>query len=216
MKKITKEPQTRKNQNTMKITSLSTLVALGLLSASPILGQMETPAPQPPVPNPPSESSTAPGMDSGEYQKDQHGKDDWKYSDSEFMTKAALGGMAEVKFSEIALGKAEKPAVKEFAQMMITDHARANEELAALAKSKGATLPGQIDAKHQEVADKLSGKSGEDFDQKYVAVMIKDHKKAVALFEKAAQKSEDPAIKSFAEKTLPTLRAHLEKIQSLK
>ena len=45
--------------------------------------------------------------------------------------------------------------------------------------------------------------------------MLKGHKKAVSDFEKASKSAKDPDVKAFAEKTLPTLKHHLEKVQAL-
>jgi putative membrane protein len=99
--------------------------------------------------------------------------------------------------------------------MMVTDHGKANEELKALASSKGVELPADLDAKHKSVHAKLAKLSGAEFDKEYVAEMLKGHKKAVSDFEKASKSAKDPELKAFAEKTLPTLRHHLERAQAL-
>lgn len=55
-------------------------------------------------------------------------------SDAEFTTKAAVGGMAEVEFANIALQKTTDTQIKDFAKMMVKDHGTANEELMSIAK----------------------------------------------------------------------------------
>ena len=62
--------------------------------------------------------------------------------------------------------------------------------------------------------DKLSKKTGAEFDREYMKEMVSDHKKDVKDFESAAKKADDPDIKSFASSTLPTLQQHLEMAQS--
>jgi len=64
--------------------------------------------------------------------------------------------------------------------------------------------------------DKLSKKSGADFDKAYVDMMVEDHKKDIAAFKKAAGSVSDNDIKNFATTTLPTLQKHLDSIQSIK
>lgn len=49
---------------------------------------------------------------------------------------------------------------------------------------------------------------GADFDKAYAEQMVKDHDKTVALFEDAAKNAVDADLKAFANKTLPTLKAH--------
>jgi putative membrane protein len=127
---------------------------------------------------------------------------------------AASDGLAEVKLGQLAGEKGGSAEVKELGSMMVTDHGKANEELKTLASAKGAEVPADLDKKHQATYDRLAKLSGAEFDKAYVAEMVKGHKKAVGEFEKAA-KGKDAEVKAFADKTLPTLRHHLEKAQSL-
>ncbi|HEU5080813.1 MAG TPA: DUF4142 domain-containing protein [Opitutaceae bacterium] len=134
-----------------------------------------------------------------------------KHHDSSFVEKAAKSGMAEVDISKIAAERSTNPQVKEFAQMMVSDHGNANTELTALAGTKGVTLP--MDKTNVE---KWSQRSAKDFDQEYMDKMVKDHEDAVSLFEKEAKNGDDMDLKAFASKTLPTLQAHYAKAKEIK
>src|ERR1051326_6076917 len=68
-------------------------------------------------------------------------------ADETFVTKAAQGGLAEVKLGTLATQKASNADVKAFGQQMVDDHSKANDELKQLASTKGITLPTDIDAK---------------------------------------------------------------------
>jgi len=136
--------------------------------------------------------------------------------DAKFATAAANGGMAEVELGKLAQEKATNAKVKDFGAMMVSDHSKANDEMKALAKSKGITLPAAIDSKEQKVKDDLSAKSGADFDKAYVSNMIDDHKEDIKEFEDATKNLKDPDLKAFAVKTLPTLKMHLEAITKIK
>jgi putative membrane protein len=127
----------------------------------------------------------------------------------------ANGGMAEVELAKLAQTKGTNAKVKEFAAMMIKDHTMANEELMALAKTKNITLPTTIGADQQTVMGDLQKKTAADFDKGYVDAMVTDHKKDVSLFEKASTDAKDADLKSFATKTLPTLKMHLQAIQAI-
>jgi putative membrane protein len=131
-----------------------------------------------------------------------------------FLKMVASDGLAEVKLGELAGEKGGSAEVKEFGSMMVTDHGKANEELKPIASAKGVEVPAELDKKHQATHDKLAKLSGAEFDKAYISEMVKAHTKAVSEFEKAA-KSKDAEVKAFADKTLPTLRHHLEKAQSL-
>jgi putative membrane protein len=136
-------------------------------------------------------------------------------SDSSFVDEAATGGMAEVELGKLASTKGANPEVKEFGQMMVTDHSKANDELKALAAKKGWKLPTDLDSSHKATLDSMRNKVGADFDKDYVQDMVDDHEKDVKAFEDKAKNATDPDLKTFAEKTLPTLRKHLEAIQAI-
>ena len=135
--------------------------------------------------------------------------------DASFAVEAANGGMAEVELGKIAEQKATNPRVKKFAEMMVMDHSKANEELMALAKVKNITLPKTCGPDEQKVMDDLNKKSGKDFDKAYVDNMVDDHKKDVKKFQDATKDCKDPDIKAFATKTLPVLQTHLDSITAI-
>jgi putative membrane protein len=124
-----------------------------------------------------------------------------------FVKTAALDGMTEVELGKLAASKSSTSDVKRFAQKMVQDHQQADQQLAAVARSKGLPVPTKLDAKHQAMVEDLSSKSGAAFDSAYASHMAKAHTKAVALFEAASQSS-DPDVAAFAKKTLPTLQEH--------
>ena len=134
---------------------------------------------------------------------------------TEFVTKAASGGMMEVALGRVAQEKAASQRVKDFGNMMVTDHTQANDELKSLASSKNVTVPSTMMPEQQKHMDELSKKTGADFDKAYVKMMVNDHKKDVAEFKKASEKSTDADIKNFAAKTLPVLQKHLDSILAI-
>lgn len=132
-----------------------------------------------------------------------------------FWTEAAQGGMAEVELGKLALTKAQNPEVKKFAQMMITDHTKANGELKTLAAKKSVTLPAEVNSDQKSMMDDLNKLSGAEFDKAYVDAMVEDHEKDVELFADQAEDNDDADVKTFAAKTLPTLKSHLEMIKGM-
>ena len=135
--------------------------------------------------------------------------------DKNFAMKAAQAGIAEVSTGKIAAANASNADVKKFGEHMQQDHGKANDELMQIAQSRGIALPKEPDKKHQQAAKKLEGMKGAQFDKAYMSENVKDHKQAVALFSKQASSGKDPELKAFAEKTLPTLKQHLQMAQDL-
>lgn len=124
-----------------------------------------------------------------------------------FVNMAAQAGMTEVEAGKLALSKSRDPQIRSFAERMVSDHGKANSELAGLAEAKGIDTPKQLDADHRAMIDSLQAKSGPEFDAAYSQHMKMDHTKAIALFE-GASRSTDADFAGFAQKTLPTLKEH--------
>ena len=134
----------------------------------------------------------------------------------DFVADAATGGMMEVELGNVAQQKAKSQHVKDFGKMMVDDHTQANNNLKDIASKKNIDVPATITDDQKKDMDKLSKKSGADFDKAYVNMMVDDHKKDIDAFKKATGDVGDNDIKNFATTTLPTLQKHLDSIQAIK
>jgi putative membrane protein len=106
--------------------------------------------------------------------------------------------------------------VKAFGQMMVKDHTAINDDLKALAAQKGVTLPDSLDAKHQGMVDKMAALTGSEFDDAYIASMIKGHKADAKAFKAESAATQDADIKSFLDKSIPVVEAHLKHVTAMK
>jgi Predicted outer membrane protein len=136
--------------------------------------------------------------------------------DSEFAVKAADAGLAEIELGKLALEKATDGRVKNFAERMVADHQKANDELMTIATKHNITLPPAVSEDHVDNQRKLRERSGRDFDREYMDLMVSDHNKAVSMFEDAASDAANADLKAFATKTLPILREHHEHAKALR
>lgn len=126
--------------------------------------------------------------------------------DKKFIEKAAFGGLAEVQLGQQMSTAAKNNDAKSFAQRMVTDHGKANDELKQLATTKGISLPADTDEKHKDAAKKVM--SSKNQDKAYMDEMVKDHDEDVKEFEEASGKAKDPDLKAWIDKTLPVLKDH--------
>jgi len=127
---------------------------------------------------------------------------------NEFVHKVAMDGMAEVELARLASQKAKDPEVKKFAQRMLADHTKANQELKQLASNKNMALPAALGPEQNADKDKLSKLTGAEFDREYMSMMSAAHDRAVAAFEDESQDGGEADIKAWATKILPTLKEH--------
>ena len=142
-------------------------------------------------------------------------KDTLDAADVKFVKAESAAGTAELKIAGLGVQKAERADIKTFAEMLVTDHTVANKELTALAEKKGVEVSAVISPKHAEEFQNLEKASKADFDKVFLTDMISGHKKCVSKFEAAAKDSKDSDVKMWAEKMLPTIKAHLAKAEEL-
>ncbi len=131
-----------------------------------------------------------------------------------FTKKAAMDGMTEVELGKIALAKSQDSKIRKFAERMVADHSKANDQLAAIAKSKNIEVPKSLDSEHQAMIQSLNSKSGAAFDAAYSEHMAMAHAQALALFDGASM-SADADLAGFAKKTVPTLKEHKKMADAL-
>ena len=136
--------------------------------------------------------------------------------DRDFVMKATGGGMMEVELGNIAQQNAANQRVKDFGAMMVRDHSKANDELKTFASRRNLMLnTDSLMALHKSHIDALKNKTGAAFDKAYMSMMLNDHKKDVAEFEKASKMCKDQECQGWAGKTLPTLQTHLDSAQAI-
>lgn len=134
---------------------------------------------------------------------------------TDFLVRAADGGMAEVQLGELAQQKATNARVRGFGAMMVQDHTMANDQVKALAAQRNITLPASVSDEHKNKADDLAKKTGKDFDKAYMNAMVSDHEKTIDLFKTGAEKCNDPEVKTFANNTIPKLQQHLDSAKAV-
>jgi len=138
-------------------------------------------------------------------------------ADASFMREAAGSGLAVVEASKVAVVRAANAQVKGFAQQMIDEHDKLNDELEALAASKNVELPGEPGLMDKARIRMLGGADGASFDRRYAeAFGVKAHEKALRLFQKQSKNAKDPDLKAWVDKTLPALQHHLKTALELK
>jgi putative membrane protein len=133
--------------------------------------------------------------------------------DRRFLEKAAQSGNADLEFAKLGSARATDSGLKAFAQKLVADHEAANTELATLATRKNVKLPSPD--RETRTYDALTKKKvGTEFDSSFAKEMASDHDDEVSLYDKAAKKSDDPEIASYASKYLPLLADHKRTAES--
>ncbi|HET9744478.1 MAG TPA: DUF4142 domain-containing protein [Chitinophagaceae bacterium] len=133
----------------------------------------------------------------------------------EFLTKAANSGMAEVQLAKMAQQKATIDAVKSFAVMLERDHTTVGDQVKSFASQRNVALPTTPSDDKQKMVNDMEKMSGKAFDKEFISMMVKSHNDGIDLFEDTRANASDVDIKNFADKTLPTLRMHLDSAKAI-
>jgi putative membrane protein len=137
-------------------------------------------------------------------------------TDQQFADFAAQTDMVEANLGQLAGTAASAQPVKDYGQMLATDHTKDFNQLFDVAKQASLNMPNAIDAEHNKaMIDPFQKLNGTAFDRRYAHEMVAGHTKAIAIYKKEAADAQNPALKSYAEQTLPTLQKHLDDAKAL-
>ncbi len=136
-------------------------------------------------------------------------------SDQDFVNLAAQTDMTEAHLGQLAANQASSQAVKDYAQMLVTDHTNDYNQLTAVAKKAGLTVPLGLDAQHQKMIAPFEKLNGKMFDTRYAHAMVMGHETAIAAYDKEARDAQNADLKAYAQGGLPTLEKHKTGAQAL-
>jgi|SRR5579859_5738601 len=180
----------------MRVTKL---FLCGALLSAPALAKPKVADVDNPIPkNEQVEVKNARGADAA--------KSDLTVPERKFVERAASDDIAEIELSRLALDKSRDPEVRNYAQTVIDDHKRSLDELKKLANDQKFPLPTAATSQAEVQYAQLSKLDGERFDREFKKLMDKRHAAAIATYEKASKETQHPDLKSYADKTLPTLK----------
>src|ERR1700683_4213805 len=135
--------------------------------------------------------------------------------DKMFVAKAMQGGKAEVELGQLTLQKSQNEQVKQFAQHMIDDHTKLNDQMKPVAQQLGVSVPNQVSKKDKQTIAKLQALSGPAYDQAYIKDMVKDHKQDLNEFQMEASSGQDQTAKDAANQGSKVIAQHLQMAQRM-
>ncbi|MBB6144853.1 putative membrane protein [Silvibacterium bohemicum] len=135
--------------------------------------------------------------------------------DKDFVHSALQGGMAEVQLGQLAAQKGSSDDVKQFGQKMVDDHTKLGEQMKQVAQQLGVNPPKEVSKKDKQLMAKLQGLSGQQFDDAYIAAMVKDHKKDSDEFKGEIAQTQNPALKQVAQQGDQVIEQHLQMIEQI-
>lgn len=134
-----------------------------------------------------------------------------------YMSMAGSGDQFEIQSGQLALQISQNPAVRNLANMLIADHTRSTQMVAAAAQSAGITPPPPaILPQHQALLDQeRAAGSGYAFDTAFRDIQIQAHQQALTLHQNYAASGDVPALRTAAGQIVPVVQSHLNALQML-
>lgn len=137
-------------------------------------------------------------------------------NDASYLSEIAIIHMSEIEIGKLALQKGIRADVKKYAQMLITDHNKSLEELKTLANKQTITLPTSSTEIELDNYNKLKEKSGTDFDDYFIDMMVNDHEKAMDKITEISQKVKDSDVKLWTSRQVTIFTTHSDEAKKLK
>lgn len=135
----------------------------------------------------------------------------------EYATMAAASDMYEIESSQLALEKTQNAEVREFAQMLVTDHQKSTADLQAAAgqAQPAITVTPALNPEQQANMEALRGAAAADFDRVYIMQQIPAHEKALAMVQGYGANGDVEPLKQHATTVATPIQAHLQRAREL-
>jgi putative membrane protein len=130
-------------------------------------------------------------------------------SPREFLLHALQGDNSEIMLGRLAADRARNPAVRDYGQMLASDHEQARQEVLDVGRRFGIRFNREPAPEARDERERLMGMRGREFDREFVRYMVDDHRKDIGDFRDEAREHHG-AVSALAARQLPTLRKHLE------
>jgi putative membrane protein len=140
-------------------------------------------------------------------------------NDANILALQQAADSSEVTVASYVRLHTKNPAVKDYAQLLVRDHAKGISNVEATAKKSNIAM--QVPAGDttmqatEHTLDRLKSLSGTDLDTAFVNQEIADHQHDIAETKELITSAQNPEVKSLLEKTVSELQEHLDKAQAL-
>lgn len=132
---------------------------------------------------------------------------------ADFLGRAAEWCAIEKDLAQTAVKSAASVDVKKFAQGLLSDQQRFEQEIADIAKDQKIAIGVAPDKAQRDRVKEIEKAKGDDFDRKFLAYVIESHEGALKNLDKKALTNEK--CRGAAERMTEKVRAHLEEARAL-
>ena len=133
-----------------------------------------------------------------------------------YVMAAGMSDLYEINSSQIALQKSQDPAVRKFAQMLITHNQKTTAATVKAAQRAGLTpMPPALDAGATASINELQTASAADFDRLYLGQQGLAHQAALDLHQTYATSGDKAPLRTSARAAVPIVKQHIAMLAKL-
>jgi putative membrane protein len=133
-----------------------------------------------------------------------------------YVSKAGASDLYEIESSRLATRRARRPAVRQYAEMLATDHNRTTELVTAAARSDGlAPRAPMMEPAQRTMLRQLQRAGDRDFDRLYLSQQVPAHQQALTLHRTYARNGDGRALRGVAANAVPIIQRHLTEARAL-
>jgi putative membrane protein len=134
-----------------------------------------------------------------------------------YLREAAIADMFGVESGKLALDKASREEVRQFARLTIDQRSAGLRKLRDMTSSAQleSQMPKTVDKVHESKLEELRSVQGAEFDRTYLDMQVKAHETALTLHSAYARATQDGPLKSYADETAALIERHLTELRSL-
>lgn len=141
----------------------------------------------------------------------------WSPVDYNFVAQANLGAPFQISSGRIAEKKAATADIRDYAHLMVVSHGPVVDDLNTILKRERLKAPPNtlLQGAYDAMIASLNADRAAALDRDYVEGQVEYQKGNAALFQYEIQNGTDPALKEFAQRTLPKIEDHLQRALKL-
>jgi len=145
---------------------------------------------------------------------DNHGGNGNTSADADFIRNVGADNTMHIQLARIALEKAKNKDVRQYAQRMLTDHTRQQEQWKAMVEKEDMPYGLGMGPKHREKVEALQKVSSKNFDKAYMTLMIQQHQQ-VNYWQNEGRNSKSAAVRRLVNQGLPIEEQHLAQAKQI-
>ena len=137
-------------------------------------------------------------------------------SPKDFVMATTQSDEYEIMAAQVADVEAKDPHVRAYAQEMVRDHTRLNEEMRQAAMTAGLSASSRgMSSDQAMLLSSLQSLRGAEFEKAYVRQQVLAHEQALAVMKSFSIEGAEPNLRKSAQSALATIRDHRKKAEQL-